>query len=166
MFLFVLPGTPAVLATDEQEQEQEQEHEEEQEEDAPLCNYFSTKRCNADRFCFRLCSYRNRSQCRIALRGTKHKQPSDLGLHIRNWTRCLEQHALSLRLQQEHGSADLGVGKKPHDPLSHVVCDSSRRTKRQKSHATHHHAEYNVRRTELCQKKERHDQVNDLRRQT
>ena len=50
LFLFVLPGTPAVLATDEQEQEQEQEHEEEQEEDAPLCNYFSTKRCNADRF--------------------------------------------------------------------------------------------------------------------
>ena len=49
MFLFVLPGTPAVLATDEQEQEQEQEHEEEQEEDAPLCNYFSTKRFKADR---------------------------------------------------------------------------------------------------------------------
>ena len=49
MFLFVLPGTPALLPTEEQEQEQEQEHEQEQEEDAPLCNYFSTKRFKADR---------------------------------------------------------------------------------------------------------------------
>ena len=49
MFLFVLPVTPALLPAEEQEQEQEQEHEQEQEEDAPLCNYFSTKRFKADR---------------------------------------------------------------------------------------------------------------------
>ena len=39
MFLFVLPGTRALLPTEEQEQEQEQEHEQEQEEDAPLSRY-------------------------------------------------------------------------------------------------------------------------------
>ena len=96
------------------------------------------------------------------VRGTKHQQPNDLGLHIRNWTRCFKRHALSLHVQQEHRSADLGAGKRPHDPLSHLAFDISTTTKRLKSHAWNQHAEYNLRSAELLDRREKHDQVKHL----